>query len=84
MKKRVVSTLGRLDQLQEKRDVETITHSLSKFSENILMVLTGKSDIKSDSLIIGPALIFKRLWEETSLESMAIARITGLIANRWL
>ena len=64
VKQRVVSTLGRLDQLREKRDIETITQSLSKFSENVLLVLTGKSDIKSDSLIIGPVLIFKRLFQE--------------------
>jgi hypothetical protein len=70
VKQRVVSTLGRLDQLQEKKDIESITHSLSKFSENILMVLTGKTDIKSDSLIIGPVLIFKRLWEETGLSAI--------------
>ena len=70
VKQRVISTLGRLDQLQEKRDIETITQSLSKFSENIWLVLTGKSDIKSDSLIIGPVLIFKRLWEETGLSAI--------------
>ena len=70
VKQRVVSTLGRLDQLREKRDIETITQSLSKFSENILLVLTGKSDLKSDSLIIGPVLIFKRLWEETGLSAI--------------
>jgi len=67
VKQRVVSTLGRLDKLQEKRDIETITQSLSKFSENILMVLTGKSDIKSDSIIIGPVLVFRKLWEEAGL-----------------
>jgi hypothetical protein len=57
VKQRVVSTLGRLDQLQEKGDIETVSRSLSKFSENILLVLTGKSDIKSDSSIIGPVLV---------------------------
>jgi hypothetical protein len=77
VKQRVVSTLGRLDQLQEKKDIESITHSLSKFSENILMVLTGKSDIKSDSLIIGPVLIFKRLWEETGLSAIFRELLAG-------
>ena len=67
VKQRVVSTLGRLDKLQEKNDIESITHSLSKFSDNILLVLTGKSDIKSDSLKIGPILVFRKLWEEAGL-----------------
>jgi transposase len=77
VKQRVVSTLGRLDQLQEKRDIESITHSLSKFSEDILMVLIGKSDIKSDSLIIGPVLVFKRLWEETGLSAIFRELLSG-------
>lgn len=70
VKQRVVSTLGRLDQLQEKGDIETISRSLSKFSENILLVLTGKSDIRSDSSIIGPVLVFKRIWEESGLSAI--------------
>lgn len=78
VKQRVVSTLGRLDQLQEKGDIEAISRSLSKFSENILLVLTGKSDIKSDSLIIGPVLVFKRLWEETGLSAI----FKELLSNR--
>jgi len=70
VKQHVVSTLGRLDQLQEKNDIESITQSLSKFSENILLVLTDKSNIKSDSLIIGPVLVFRRLWEEAGLSAI--------------
>jgi len=67
VKQRVVSTLGRLDKLQEKNDIESITQSLSKFSESVLLVLTGKSDVQCDSLKIGPVLVFRRLWEETGL-----------------
>lgn len=70
VKQRVVSTLGRLDKLQEKRDIESITQSLSKFSKNILLVLTDESDLKSDSLIIGPVLVFRRLWEEAGLPAI--------------
>ena len=70
VKQRVVSTLGRLDQLQEKRDIESIAQSISKFSESVLLVLTGKSNIQSDSLIIGPVLVFRRLWEEAGLPAI--------------
>ena len=70
VKQRVVSTLGRLDKLQEKRDIESITQSLSKFSKNILLVLTDESDVKNDSLIIGPVLVFRRLWEEAGLPAI--------------
>ena len=66
----MISTLGRLDQLQEKRDIESIAQSISKFSENVLLVLTGKSDIQSDSLIIGPVLVFRKLWEESGLPAI--------------
>jgi len=70
VKQRVVSTLGRLDKLQEKNDIESITQSLSKFSENVLLVLTGKNDIQCDSLKIGPVLVFRRLWEEAGLSDI--------------
>ncbi len=67
VKQRVISTLGRLEELQQKVDIESIARSLSRFSENILLVLTGKSDLHSDALRLGPVMIFKRLWEETGL-----------------
>ncbi len=59
---RVISTLGRLDRLNAKGDIESLVRSLSRFSEQALLVLSGKSDLLAEARKIGPALVFGRLW----------------------
>ena len=46
---RVIATIGRMDQLQEKDRVETLIRSLSRFSEKVLLILSGKSDVSAAS-----------------------------------
>ena len=70
VRQRVITTLGRLDQLQEKGRVETLIRSLSRFSENTMLILSGKSDISVDAISIGPVLIFERLWRESGIQSV--------------
>jgi len=64
---RVISTIGRLDRLNEKGDIETLVRSLARYSEKVLLVLSGKSEVSADTKKIGPALIFERLWKELGL-----------------
>jgi hypothetical protein len=78
VRQRVISTIGRIDQLQAKGSVETIIRSLSRFSEKTLLVLSGKVDVKAHAVKLGPALIFERLWKELGLPSI----INGLLAKR--
>ena len=40
---RVIATLGRVEELQQKGDIESLVRSLSRFSETALMILSGKS-----------------------------------------
>ena len=62
---RVIATMGRMDELRAKGEVENLARSLSRFSERVLLVLSGKSDgIHAEAKKIGPALIFERLWKE--------------------
>jgi transposase len=61
---RVVATIGRMDQLKEKGEIENLTRSLSRFSEKVLLVLSGKSDVQAKAKKIGPTLICERLWKE--------------------
>ena len=68
VRQQVIATLGRLDQLQEKGRVETLIRSLSRFSENTMLILSGKSDISADASSIGPVLIFERLWRESGIQ----------------
>jgi transposase len=67
---RVIATIGRMDQLQAGSDIETLVRSLSRFSEKVLLVLSGKNDVHASAKKIGPSLIFDRLWRE-----LAIGRI---------
>jgi len=68
VKQRVISTIGRMDQLQAKGRVETLIRSLSRFSEKTMLILSGRSDISADALKIGPSIIFERLWKETGIQ----------------
>ena len=65
VKQRVIATIGRLDQLQAKGRVETLIRSLSRFSERVMLILSGDSEVLADAKKIGPALIFERLWQFT-------------------
>jgi hypothetical protein len=40
---RVIATLGRMDELRAKGEVENLARSLSRFSERVLLVLSGKT-----------------------------------------
>ena len=75
---RVISTVGRLDQLQAKGNVETLIRSLARFSEKTLLILSGKVDVTAHAVKIGPVLIFERLWKELGLPTI----IHGLLADR--
>ncbi|MCK8604305.1 IS1634 family transposase [Desulfoferrobacter suflitae] len=75
---RVVSTLGRLDRLNSKGDIESIVRSLSRFSDQVLMVISGKSELLAEAKKIGPALIFERLWAELGIGKV----LRELLANR--
>ncbi len=76
---RVIATLGRLDQMHAKGEVETLVRSLARFSEQALLVLSGRSDISVDSTKIGPALIFERLWKELGIPKV----LQGLLSERF-
>jgi hypothetical protein len=51
-----------MDQLLGKQRVETLIRSLSRFSEQALLILSGKSAVSAEAKKIGPPLIFERLW----------------------
>ena len=59
---RVIATVGRLDQMHQKREVEKLIRSISRFSENVLLILSNQTAVHASTKKIGPALIFERLW----------------------
>jgi len=76
---RVIATLGRLDQMHSKGEVQTLVRSLARFSEQALLILSGRSDISAESTKIGPALIFERLWQELGIPKV----LQGLLSERF-
>jgi transposase len=78
VRQRVVATIGRLDQLHAKGQVETLIRSLSRYSEKVLLVLSGRGHARTATKMIGPALIFERLWKELGIEKV----IKGLVVGR--
>lgn len=75
---RVLCTVGRLDQLHAKGSIESLIQSLSRFSEKVLLILSGKSDVNASAKKIGPSLIFERLWEELAIKKV----LQGLLSER--
>lgn len=68
---RVIATLGRIDQLQAKGEIESLIRSLSRFSQKVLLVLSDRSnEIKATAKKIGPAIIFERLWKEMKIDQI--------------
>jgi transposase len=67
---RVIATIGRMDQLHAKSQVETLIRSLSRYSEKVLLILSGKADVSATAKKVGPALIFERLWKELGIEKV--------------
>ena len=77
-KQRVIATIGRMDQLHAKGNIETLVRSLSRFSEKVLLILSGKSQVYASAKKIGPSLIFERLWKELGIKKV----IKSLLVNR--
>jgi len=75
---RVISTIGRMDQLHAKGSIEALVRSLSRFSEKVLLILSNKSAVRASGKKIGPALVFERLWKELGIKKV----IKDLLANR--
>ena len=76
-RQRVISTIGRIDQLNAKGDIEKIIKSLARFSEKVMLVLTDTSEVKVGSKKIGPALIFERLWQQLGIKKVIKELLSG-------
>jgi transposase len=75
---RVIGTIGRMDRLQAKGEIEALVRSLARYSEKVLLVLSGRGEVTASSRTIGPALLFGRLWEELGIKNV----IRGLATER--
>ena len=77
-RQRVIATVGRVDELRAKGQIETLTRSLSRFSERVLLLLSERNEnIHAEAKKIGPALIFERLWKEVGIDGILHRLLAG-------
>ena len=73
-RQRVIATLWRLEELTQNGQIESLLASGTRFAEPA-MVLTApqQGDVPEvRRWVIGPALIFERLWAETGCQAVII------------
>ena len=76
---RVIATVGRLDELQQRGQLDGLLESGAKFAEGTL-VLNAHREGRVPSIRhrrIGPALIFGRLWNELQLPQVVERLLAG-------
>lgn len=78
VRQRVIGTIGRLEELTARGQVDQLLRSLAKYSERAILLLSGASDPQAEVKKIGPDLIFGRLWERIGITE----DIRGLIKDR--
>jgi len=62
--------LARLDEMMQKGHIETLINNLAKFSEKLAVLDAAKGMFGEWSKQYGPAIIFKRLWDNLGLASI--------------
>ena len=77
-RQRVVGTIGRMDELAGRGQVDQLLRSLAKYSERALLLLAGTGDPQSEVKKVGPVLVFERLWERSGVSEI----IRGLLKDR--
>jgi hypothetical protein len=72
IRQQVLATLGRLDHLQGSGQLDALIASLSRFSEvSAVLGPEGRTAREgAETVRIGPALLFERLWEESGIAAV--------------
>ncbi len=79
VKQRVLLRLGRLDELLASGRLDSLIQSLGRFSEKLAVLgAHARGDgITTRSARVGPALIFQRLWQASSIDQVLTALLEG-------
>lgn len=80
VQQRVLHRLGRLDHLLASGQLDTLLHSLGRFSEKytVLGAHANGESVTTCTRIIGPPRIFERLWQECGVQQV----LSGLLYDR--
>lgn len=78
VRQRVIATLGRLDELAARGQMERLVRSGARFATQAMVLSAAGDDPTAAVRRLGPALVFERLWAETGcravIEELARAR----------
>lgn len=79
VRQRVISTLGRLDQLQESGQLEGLLASGAKFTKSMSVITEHKKGALTEhgTKKIGPGMVFERLWEQTGIRKCLKSQLQG-------
>jgi Transposase DDE domain len=78
-RQRVLATLGRLDQLQQTGQLDSLLVSGARLAQSVLLLSAhAKGQLPTiTTRRIGPALIFQRLWQETGCQHVIEQLLDG-------
>jgi hypothetical protein len=80
VRQRVLTTLGRLDQLQQNGELDGLLSSGARFAKHVLLLTEHQSGQLPTITTqrFGPTVIFERLWQETGCQQV----VEQLLAHR--
>ena len=77
VRQRVIGTIGRIEELQARGQVDQLLRSLAKYSERAILLLAGASDPEAQVKKVGPDLIFGRLWDGAGIADHILQLLKG-------
>lgn len=79
VRQRVLVTLGRLDELRQSRQLDSLLASGARFAEHVLLLTAHRSGQAPaiSTRRIGPTLIFERLWQKTGCQQVVAKLLAG-------
>lgn len=79
VRQRVIATLGRLDVLQATGKVDALLSSCARFAERVAVIdAHNRSELPpSDTIKIGPPLVFGRLWKQLNVQGIMAKLLAG-------
>lgn len=67
VRQRVIATIGRMEELSERGQIDQLLRSLAKYSQRAILLLAGVSDPQAKVKKVGPGMVFGRLWERIGI-----------------
>jgi hypothetical protein len=77
-RQRVLATLGRVEHLQRRRELDGLLRSLSPYSPQALALVCGPTPPTTRTWKLGPVRVYERLWQRLGLGEI----LNGLLAGR--